>query len=150
MATIQRRAKVASTLGSQRVSEFTERHNLHPMQLTLPVSVHQALTKLSDRLDPGRGSLQRMFTNACERKLLGERLPPLVTPPAPSSERAKKYTWYVPRELYQQLRILAAQMNSSVLQLVLSATVALYQKEPEIIALGLEVSNTPYQRAPVR
>lgn len=145
-----------STPQSQRVADYAARNNLRPVSWYVPVGLHAALQQLTHKAKAASGaaeatSLQAVVTAACAKAYgLGPKggTPPLAAPTNTALEPHKRFTWYAPYELQKDMRLVAANIESSMQQLVTSAVVDYLKDQPEIAALRIPTGVPPFMRAP--
>ena len=113
MATPPARTRVRRTTGSQTLGAFIDRHGLRPVSVYIPVKLHRALTETAIEAET---TLQALITMACNT-LYGTRhdLPPLVAPTRTKQDPHKSFTWYADIDLHKRMKMLAVDLDGTVL-----------------------------------
>lgn len=134
----------AKTSGSQRVTDYKERHNLHPVVLPVPLNIHKALSHHA--LDDGV-TMQSLFTLACEKYFGSDpvTVPPLVATRR-GQEKFKQPTWYADIDLHKRIRRLSIDTGASVQQLIMSALVDYLKDSPRMQAAEVTTGYPPMAR----
>lgn len=136
-----------STPESIRVARYIETNGLRAVAMYLPPEIHDALKHIA-RAE--RVSMQSLISFACVEHYGTPgipKVPPLVPPTHPKTDPHVNMTWYAPRELHTEIKLLATRMRASVQQLLMSAVIHQYRARAVFRALNIVTGVAAYSRA---
>jgi hypothetical protein len=105
------------TAGSRRVNEYCNRNNVVRVTWEITPRIDASLRAYEHEYNETRSAL---ITNACAMftRLIARRVGIAGALPVNFEERAKKATWYAPRELHTTLRHYSVDSGHSLQQII--------------------------------